>query len=169
MQEHIRRAHPNHYIPKLPATEESFLMMVNTPLEQRVQLSPPRTRSTQATPRSVFPSPPFFWFLVFILPPLILTGYLQMWHRKETSMSLMAPRLPLELWMNPTQLRPLRRLLWHNCITIDWPRIGIQTWFVVPGGCGLRPLSLSTVALTRISPGYPFGYRLESSPHARSY
>ncbi|KAJ5174032.1 uncharacterized protein N7500_001963 [Penicillium coprophilum] len=41
MQEHIRRAHPNHYIPKLPATEESFLMMVNTPLEQRVQLSPP--------------------------------------------------------------------------------------------------------------------------------
>jgi hypothetical protein len=34
MQEHIRRAHPNHYIPKLPATEESFLMMVNTPLLQ---------------------------------------------------------------------------------------------------------------------------------------
>ncbi|KAJ6004363.1 hypothetical protein N7499_000428 [Penicillium canescens] len=41
MQEHIRRAHPNHYIPKLPATEESFLLMVNTPPEQRVQLSPP--------------------------------------------------------------------------------------------------------------------------------
>lgn len=29
MQEHIRRAHPTHYIPKLPATEESFLLMVN--------------------------------------------------------------------------------------------------------------------------------------------
>lgn len=41
MQEHIRRAHPSHYIPKLPATEESFLMMVNTPLDQRAQLSPP--------------------------------------------------------------------------------------------------------------------------------
>ncbi|KAJ5987841.1 hypothetical protein N7481_003051 [Penicillium waksmanii] len=41
MQEHIRRAHPNHYIPKLPATEESFLLMVNTPPEQRTQLSPP--------------------------------------------------------------------------------------------------------------------------------
>ncbi|KAJ6113866.1 hypothetical protein N7523_007183 [Penicillium sp. IBT 18751x] len=41
MQEHIRRAHPNHYIPKLPATEESFLLMVNTPPEQRAQLSPP--------------------------------------------------------------------------------------------------------------------------------
>ncbi|CAI7650331.1 unnamed protein product [Penicillium pancosmium] len=41
MQEHIRRAHPNHYIPKLPATEESFLLMVNTPPDQRTQLSPP--------------------------------------------------------------------------------------------------------------------------------
>ncbi|KAJ5160775.1 uncharacterized protein N7482_007779 [Penicillium canariense] len=41
MQEHIRRAHPNHYIPKLPATEESFLLMVNTPPEQRAHLSPP--------------------------------------------------------------------------------------------------------------------------------
>src|SRR5436190_5478822 len=35
MQEHIRRAHPSHYIPKLPATEESFQLMVNTPLDQR--------------------------------------------------------------------------------------------------------------------------------------
>ncbi|KAJ5102693.1 hypothetical protein N7532_003222 [Penicillium argentinense] len=41
MQEHIRRAHPNHYIPKLPATEESFLLMVNTPPDQRANLSPP--------------------------------------------------------------------------------------------------------------------------------
>ncbi|OQE20527.1 hypothetical protein PENSTE_c013G03857 [Penicillium steckii] len=41
MQEHIRRAHPSHYIPKLPATEESFLLMVNTPPDQRAQLSPP--------------------------------------------------------------------------------------------------------------------------------
>jgi hypothetical protein len=40
MQEHIRRAHPNHYIPKLPATEESFILMVNTPPDQRPQLSP---------------------------------------------------------------------------------------------------------------------------------
>lgn len=29
MQEHIRRAHPDHYIPKLPATEESFQAMIN--------------------------------------------------------------------------------------------------------------------------------------------
>ena len=31
MQEHIRRAHPEHYISKLPATEESFTLMVSTP------------------------------------------------------------------------------------------------------------------------------------------
>lgn len=35
MQEHIRRAHPEHYIAKLPATEESFLLMVNTPPTER--------------------------------------------------------------------------------------------------------------------------------------
>ncbi len=35
MQEHIRRAHPEHYIAKLPATEESFLLMINTPPQER--------------------------------------------------------------------------------------------------------------------------------------
>lgn len=35
MQEHIRRAHPEHYISKLPATEESFLLMVNSPPSER--------------------------------------------------------------------------------------------------------------------------------------
>ncbi|KAI9834947.1 MAG: hypothetical protein M1819_002670 [Sarea resinae] len=39
MQEHIRRAHPEHYISKLPATEESFALMVNTPPSQRPQPS----------------------------------------------------------------------------------------------------------------------------------
>lgn len=163
MQEHIRRAHPNHYIPKLPATEESFLMMVNTPLEQRVQLSPPEP----AQPRRPHGE---FLSLIALLSRLNITdGYPQMWHRKGTSMSLTVPRLPLELWMNPTQPRRLRRLLWHNCTTIDWPQTGIQTWFVTPDCCGLRGLRLSTVALTRISPGYPFGYRLESSSPAWSY
>lgn len=35
MQEHIRRAHPDHYIPKLPATEESFQLMISTPPSAR--------------------------------------------------------------------------------------------------------------------------------------
>jgi hypothetical protein len=35
MQEHIRRAHPEHYISKLPATEESFQLMINTPPSAR--------------------------------------------------------------------------------------------------------------------------------------
>lgn len=41
MQEHIRRAHPEHYIAKLPATEESFLLMVNSPPTER----PPNDQS----------------------------------------------------------------------------------------------------------------------------
>ncbi|KAK3394583.1 hypothetical protein B0H63DRAFT_51169 [Podospora didyma] len=40
MQEHIRRAHPEHYISKLPATEESFLLMINTPPSERPQTQP---------------------------------------------------------------------------------------------------------------------------------
>ncbi|KAF4124042.1 Transcription factor RfeD [Geosmithia morbida] len=42
MQEHIRRAHPEHYIPKLPATEESFLLMIHTP--------PSETRKLESSP-----------------------------------------------------------------------------------------------------------------------
>ncbi|KAG9235764.1 hypothetical protein BJ875DRAFT_528287 [Amylocarpus encephaloides] len=42
MQEHIRRAHPEHYISKLPATEESFQLMINTPPSER----PPPTSSS---------------------------------------------------------------------------------------------------------------------------
>ncbi|KAH7417146.1 hypothetical protein BKA64DRAFT_691557 [Cadophora sp. MPI-SDFR-AT-0126] len=45
MQEHIRRAHPEHYISKLPATEESFQLMINTPPSER---PPPPTSSSLA-------------------------------------------------------------------------------------------------------------------------
>lgn len=44
MQEHIRRAHPEHYISKLPATEESFLRMINTPPSERPP-APPNSSS----------------------------------------------------------------------------------------------------------------------------
>ncbi|KAI9753934.1 MAG: hypothetical protein M1835_000942, partial [Candelina submexicana] len=40
MQEHIRRAHPEYYISKLPATEESFALMINTPPSERPPLPP---------------------------------------------------------------------------------------------------------------------------------
>ncbi|KAJ4984885.1 hypothetical protein SVAN01_09579 [Stagonosporopsis vannaccii] len=46
MQEHIRRAHPEHYISKLPATEESFTLMVNTPPQERPP--PPPQPATSA-------------------------------------------------------------------------------------------------------------------------
>ena len=45
MQEHIRRAHPEHYIPKLPATEESFQRMINSPPSERPPPPPPPTQS----------------------------------------------------------------------------------------------------------------------------
>ncbi|KAI9834810.1 MAG: hypothetical protein M1838_005484 [Thelocarpon superellum] len=45
MQEHIRRAHPEHYISKLPATEESFSLMINTPPSD-----PPRTSTSAHGP-----------------------------------------------------------------------------------------------------------------------
>ncbi|KAF2130066.1 hypothetical protein P153DRAFT_290167 [Dothidotthia symphoricarpi CBS 119687] len=48
MQEHIRRAHPEHYISKLPATEESFTLMINTPPQER---PPPPLPSSSAGPQ----------------------------------------------------------------------------------------------------------------------
>jgi hypothetical protein len=53
MQEHIRRAHPEHYIPKLPATEESFALMVNSAPHERpppVTTHPLSTVSVPAGP-----------------------------------------------------------------------------------------------------------------------
>jgi len=51
MQEHIRRAHPEHYIPKLPATEESFILMINTPPSERPPPAP--TSSSSSAPSGV--------------------------------------------------------------------------------------------------------------------
>jgi hypothetical protein len=51
MQEHIRRAHPEHYIPKLPATEDSFKLMVNTNPADR----PPQPQQQQPHPHQTPP------------------------------------------------------------------------------------------------------------------
>ncbi|KAL6703456.1 hypothetical protein ACN47E_009630 [Coniothyrium glycines] len=51
MQEHIRRAHPEHYISKLPATEESFQLMVNTPPQERPPQAPVASSSVPQPPR----------------------------------------------------------------------------------------------------------------------
>ncbi|KAL8760855.1 MAG: hypothetical protein Q9184_002990 [Pyrenodesmia sp. 2 TL-2023] len=40
MQEHIRRAHSEHWIPKLPATEESFQLMINSTPSEKPQPPP---------------------------------------------------------------------------------------------------------------------------------
>src|SRR5271155_418349 len=51
MQEHIRRAHPEHYISKLPATEESFQLMISTPPSERPP--PPPQSSSNPAPRGL--------------------------------------------------------------------------------------------------------------------
>lgn len=63
MQEHIRRAHPEHYIQKLPATEESFLLMISTDPSTRAPVPQPPSSATSA-PAGAFPS-------FAGLPPLI--------------------------------------------------------------------------------------------------
>ncbi|EME39999.1 hypothetical protein DOTSEDRAFT_74758 [Dothistroma septosporum NZE10] len=40
MQEHIRRAHPEYYLPKLPATKESFELMITSPPHERPDIDP---------------------------------------------------------------------------------------------------------------------------------
>ncbi|POR31982.1 Uncharacterized protein TPAR_07795 [Tolypocladium paradoxum] len=62
MQEHIRRAHPEHYLPKLPATEESFLLMINTPPQEshstdQPSSSPAQSLSPPSLPRTLFAGP----------------------------------------------------------------------------------------------------------------
>ncbi|KAK7892924.1 hypothetical protein LTR67_007161 [Exophiala xenobiotica] len=50
MQEHIRRAHPDYYIPKLPATEESFQLMISTPPSQKPPQQPVVAASARKGP-----------------------------------------------------------------------------------------------------------------------
>jgi hypothetical protein len=53
MQEHIRRAHPEHYISKLPATEESFLLMINTPPSERPPVQQQQQQSSTSAPQGL--------------------------------------------------------------------------------------------------------------------
>lgn len=57
MQEHIRRAHPENYISKLPATEESFLLMINTPPQDHGSTDQPSSSSSAAQSLSSPPLP----------------------------------------------------------------------------------------------------------------
>lgn len=61
MQEHIRRAHPEHYISKLPATEESFLLMINTPPSERPQPQPESIANNASNPKAYAPDRTSFY------------------------------------------------------------------------------------------------------------
>jgi hypothetical protein len=133
MQEHIRRAHPNHYIPKLPATEESFLLMVTTPPDQRAHLSPLEpARPRRPHGHGRFLRPHFLNVLLISSPGTgIVNGYSQISRIGTSTLLIPAPRPPLELSTNPTPpLRP-RLLRSLNCTTIAWPPTGILIWYVL--------------------------------------
>lgn len=51
MQEHIRRAHPEYYIAKLPATEESFQLMVTSTPQERPAPAVSAPSSSSAGPQ----------------------------------------------------------------------------------------------------------------------
>jgi hypothetical protein len=55
MIEHVRRVHSEHYIPKLPATEDSFALMVNTPPSERPQHQ--QQQALQQSPQNALSGP----------------------------------------------------------------------------------------------------------------
>jgi hypothetical protein len=55
MQEHIRRAHPEYYIPKLPATKESFELMITTPPHELPQETSPQQQQQNNVHHPVVP------------------------------------------------------------------------------------------------------------------
>ena len=74
MQEHIRRAHPEYYLAKLPATKESFELMISTPPHERPAIDPNHAnqhhrRSTQHEPQHLQHSDPSGLSPVFSLDP----------------------------------------------------------------------------------------------------
>lgn len=111
MQEHIRRAHPEHYIPKLPATEESFQLMITTAPSER---SPPQP--TQPVTQS-FGSTGAFNALSPSGHQLINEKCMDM---RETAMVLMLePLRRHEAWKTSTP--PLQRppLPWRSSTITD--------------------------------------------------
>ena len=120
MQEHIRRAHPDHYIPKLPATEESFQLMVNTPPDQRPHQLPPHNATTTHHRRGLLQHIYLpFEYCADLFQPVPAIG--------ASSVAITArapPRLPVP-WMKLIQL-PLLQLLPLRSFTIThWPLSGI--------------------------------------------
>ena len=111
MQEHIRRAHPEHYIPKLPATEESFQLMINTPPSER----PPPPPTSNLAPHGLYN--------VCILLLVLLT-FLQTMETIDAPIMAKnrVPQTRLETWTSITLVpccQPLApQQLWHSYTTI---------------------------------------------------
>jgi hypothetical protein len=133
MQEHIRRAHPEHYISKLPATEESFQLMITTPPSER----PPPPTSSSLGPHGLYPSPTRIETCTDVLQAMGTTGILIM-------ATTRVPRTLPGTWTTSTLdqcCQPLApRQHSHNCTTTNWRGIGTQNRFVSPKVSNCYPI-----------------------------
>lgn len=139
MQEHIRRAHPAYYISKLPATEESFSLMIN---------SPPSDRPRESTGSGIAPvgkcCPPVCVRAARTFPtwrarndtdghrePTDMTGMRRMTNRarpppRATSTTIRGAVGPAPA-RRCCRRRPAPRPRWRSCIRTSWRRIGIRS------------------------------------------
>jgi hypothetical protein len=112
MQEHIRRAHPEHYISKLPATEESFQLMINTPPSER----PPPPTSSNLAPHGLYSFHKYSHGLLTVIKDMETTDTATM---AKTQVLLIRPGRwtisNLVLCCQP--LAPQQR--WHSCTTTN--------------------------------------------------
>lgn len=121
MQEHIRRAHPEHYISKLPATEESFQLMINTPPSERPL--PPPTQSLGSSCR--------LKILTLHLPSYGDQHQYTAMMETPTMLRMRAHLQHPERWMK--HILPLApQQLWHSYTTICPTRIGNLRQSVLP-------------------------------------
>ena len=109
MQEHIRRAHPEHYISKLPATEESFQLMINTPPSERPPPPQPSSSLDNSGAGTLFLLPrPLLYRKAEVSQPMdmIETFACAMetlhYPQKRWKTSILRPRRQLLLWLSCT-------------------------------------------------------------------
>ena len=114
MQEHIRRAHPEHYISKLPATEESFQLMISTPPSER-----PAPASSQPSEPPGKEGNYFDPGIVAYVSQLMAMIETQNPHKRDSG-----SQHPQDCWRIHTLLQPQLPWPWHSSITTDQTRIG---------------------------------------------
>lgn len=119
MQEHIRRAHPEHYISKLPATEDSFQLMINTPPSERPPPPQPSSSLNNSGAGTLFLLPrPLLYRKAEVSQPMDMIETL--------ACAMETLHYPPKRWKTFI-LRPRRQLLlWLSCTIPSQILIGSQ-------------------------------------------